>query len=155
VARQPGEVPSHAGPKPGASAGGRNQPFPALLCVVQKKKGEKCMLQVYVSDVSEVRFQDSVWIGCCICYNGYTLILQASVPNVPSVFSDVFYKCVYLNVAYDSHMCYKCFIRMLHMFCNGFSSVFRCFYKCLRPMFKVFHLSSEACCKCFIWMFQI
>jgi hypothetical protein len=27
---------------------------------------------------------------------------------------------------------------MLHMFCNDFSSVFRCFYKCFRCMFQMF-----------------
>jgi hypothetical protein len=45
------------------------------------------------------------------------------------------------------------FIWMLHMFCNDFSSVFRCFRKCFRHMFQLFYLSSDACCKCFIWLF--
>jgi hypothetical protein len=50
-------------------------------------------------------------------------------------FSDIFCKCVYLNVVYDSHMCYKWFIGMLHMFCNGFSSVFT---SVTNPCFKCF-----------------
>jgi hypothetical protein len=39
--------------------------------------------------------------GCCICCNSYTRILETSVPNVLSISSDVYCKCV---------------IWMLHMF---------------------------------------
>ena len=53
-------------------------------------------------------------------YNGCTRMLQASVPNISSVFIDVCRKCVYLDVAYVLHICCKCFIWMLHMFYNGF-----------------------------------
>jgi hypothetical protein len=72
------------------------------------------MLQVYVSgvlDVSEV---------CCKCFRCVAKIdlnvekvvhvLQASVPNVSSVFLDIHYKCIYFDVAYVSHICCKCFI---------------------------------------------
>jgi hypothetical protein len=37
---------------------------------------------------------------CCTCV----------VPNVSPVFSDVCCKCVYLDVAYVSHICFRCFI---------------------------------------------
>jgi hypothetical protein len=42
--------------------------------------------------------------------NGCIRILQASVPNVSSMFSDVRCKCVYLNIVYVSHICCKYFI---------------------------------------------
>ena len=38
---------------PSSAAGGRNRPFPALLSVA-RKKGEKRMLQAYLSSVSDV-----------------------------------------------------------------------------------------------------
>jgi hypothetical protein len=56
---------------------------------------------------------------------------------VSSVFLDVHCKCVYLDVTYVSHICCKCFIWMLHMFCNSFSC-------------DVFASVSGACFKCFI-----
>jgi hypothetical protein len=43
-------------------------------------------------------------------------MLQRSVTNVSSVFSDVCCKCVYLDVAYVSHICCMYFIWMLQMF---------------------------------------
>jgi hypothetical protein len=75
-------------------------------------------------------------LGCCICCNGCTCMLQASIPNVSYVFSDVYCKRVYLDVAYVSNIC-KCFICMLHIF----AIVFNCFCKCFRFIFQVFHLS--------------
>jgi hypothetical protein len=46
-------------------------------------------------------------------------------------------KCVYLDVAYISHICCMCFIWMLHMF----AKVFKCFqeknFKCFRNMLQV------------------
>ena len=65
----------------------------------------------------------------CICCNGYTLILQVSIPNVTPIFSDVCCKCVYLDVASVLSGCCVCF-----------TMVFRCFCKCFRCMFQVFHL---------------
>jgi hypothetical protein len=38
--------------------------------------------------------------------------------------------------------------------CNGFQVFFRCFFKCFRSMFQMFHLPSDVCCNCCIWMFQ-
>jgi hypothetical protein len=58
-------------------------------------------------------------------------MLQASVPYVSFVFLDVCCMCVYLDIAYVSHMCCKCFIWMLRKY----------FCKCFRRMFQVFHLS--------------
>jgi hypothetical protein len=42
--------------------------------------------------------------------NGYIHMLQVSIPNVSFVFSDICCTCVYLDVAYVSHICFKCFI---------------------------------------------
>jgi hypothetical protein len=100
---------------------------PPLRCVVWKKKGH--LLQANVSsvlDVSEVyckcfmRMLCKSRSGCYICCIGCTDVLQASVPNVSSVFLDVCCKFVYLDVAYVLHMRCKCFIWMLRMFYNGF-----------------------------------
>jgi hypothetical protein len=55
----------------------------------------------------------------------YTM-LQASVPNVSSAFSDVCYNCAYLDVAHISHICLS-FIWMFYMFCNDFQVLFICF----------------------------
>jgi hypothetical protein len=74
--------------------------------------------------------------GCCICWNVCTRMLQTSVSNVLPVFSDVCCKCVCLDVAYVSHICFKCFIWMLRMCYNGFQ-VFLCFLQ----VFQV-HVSS-------------
>jgi hypothetical protein len=52
-------------------------------------------------------------------------------------FPDACCKCVYLGVAYVSHICYKCFIWMLCMF----AIFFKCFFSCFRLIFQVFHLS--------------
>jgi hypothetical protein len=81
---------------------------PDFLYVIQKK-GEKHMLQVYILSVSVVsEVCASVSYGCCksrsgccksrsLRCNGYTCMLQASVLNVSSVFSDVCCKCVYVT----------------------------------------------------------
>jgi hypothetical protein len=58
--------------------------------------------------------------GCCICCNGCTHMLQAFVPNVLSIFLDIRCNCVYLDIAYVSHICCKCFIWTLRMFYNSF-----------------------------------
>jgi hypothetical protein len=39
------------------------------------------------------------------------------------------------DIAYVSHICCKCFIWMLCMFCNGYT--------------RLFHRVSDVCCKCF------
>jgi hypothetical protein len=71
------------------------------------------------------------------------------------LFLDVCCKCVYLDIAYVSHISCKCFMWMLHMFLMTFSSVLMCFFcKYFRHMFQVFHLFSDACCKCVILMFH-
>ena len=100
----------------------------------------KHMFQVFYMYVASVSCECcKTRLGCCICCNGYTHMLQASVPNISDV-SDGCCTCFvwmfhmfhtyvasffYLGVAYVSHLCCKCFIRMLHMF-------------------------SHICCKCFI-----
>ena len=59
--------------------------------------------------------QDVVYVAmvvhlCCIC-----LFLMFHL-----FFSDLCCKCVCFDIAYVSHVCYKCFIWMLHMCCNCF-----------------------------------
>ena len=64
-------------------------------------------------------------------------------------FSNVCYKSVYLDVVYVSHKRCKCFMWMLHMFFNGFLSVF----SCVLQVFQSHILSvSNACFKCFIYL---
>jgi hypothetical protein len=60
----------------------------------------------------------SVLSGCCICF---TQKLQV----------------FHLDVAYVSHIYCKCFIWMLHIFCNGCTSVFWCF-RCMLQVFQLF-----------------
>jgi hypothetical protein len=67
-------------------------------------------------------------------------MLQTSFSNVSSVFSDVCCSCVYLDVAYASHICCKYFIWMLRMRLQWLSSVF----------LVCFTSVSDACFKCFI-----
>jgi hypothetical protein len=59
------------------------------------------LFQMYISSVS---------YRCCIYCNGCICMLQASVPNVSSIFLDVCCKCIYVDVAYVSHICCKYFI---------------------------------------------
>jgi hypothetical protein len=66
----------------------------------------------------------------------HTPMLEVCVPNVSSE-TDVCCKCVYLDATYVSHICCRCFIWMLLMFCNDFSCVFGYFCKCVQT-----HVSS-------------
>jgi hypothetical protein len=84
------------------------------------------------------------------CCNGCTLTLQAFVLNVSYVSSDVCCKCVYLDVAYVSHICLQVFYLDVTCVFAMASSIFRCFYKCFRCMFQVFHVPSDVYCKCYI-----
>ena len=93
--------------------------------------------EMYVARISHGCYKSRS--GCCIYCNGYTRILQAFVPNISSIFSIVCCKCVYLNVAYVSHIYCKCLIWMLRMIYNGFQ-VFS----------GVFATVSDACFKFFI-----
>ena len=61
-------------------------------------------------------------------------MLRTSVPNVSSVFQTYVASVFHPDVAYVLHICYKCFIWILRMFCNG--------YTCLFPGV------SDMCCKC-------
>jgi len=86
---------------------------------------------------------------CCICCNGYTPMLFQMfqlIQTCSKYFSwfrrmlHVFYLCV----AYVSHLCCKCFIRMLHMFshicCICFAMATHVFFSCFRCMLQVFQL---------------
>jgi hypothetical protein len=94
------------------------------------------MLQVFHTDV-----------GCCICCNGCTRMLQTSVPNV----SPIFFTCI-LQLCLPGRCI--CFTHMLQMFyldvayvCNSFLSVFASVSDtCL----SVFHMFSNVYCKCCI-----
>jgi hypothetical protein len=76
-------------------------------------------------------------------------MLQVSVSNVSSVFSDVYCKFIYLDVAYVSHICcnlYVCYL-CLQWFFKRFSCVFQVFQKhvlsvssIFRRMLQVLHL---------------
>jgi hypothetical protein len=72
------------------------------------------MLQLFYMDVAKLdRDVVSICPQCFIC------------------FLDVCCKCVYMDVAYVSHMCCKCFICTLYKY----------FCKCCRRIFQSFHLS--------------
>jgi hypothetical protein len=95
-------------------------------------------------------------LGCCLCCNGCTCMLQEFVSNVSAIFPDVCCKCVYLDVAYFSHICCKCFMWMLRMFYMVFKC-FTCFIYlqthvasvasgCFKSRSGVASLSSLFCC---------
>jgi hypothetical protein len=65
--------------------------------------------------------------------------IDLDVEHMFQVFAGIFCECVYLNIAYV---------------CNDFLMFFRCFHKCFRCLFQMFHLSSFVCCNCCIYMFQ-
>jgi hypothetical protein len=67
-----------------------------------------------------------VLFECCICL---TLMLLVFHPNI----------------AYVSHICCKCCIQMLYMFCNGYTRIFLVFQTYVASVSTV----SDACCKCF------
>jgi hypothetical protein len=110
------------------------------------------MLQVYVSSVSvvsDICFKCSIWMlqsrsWCCICCSCCTCMLQASVPNVSSVFSYVCCKCVYQDIAYVSHICCKYFYLDVASVCNN-SQVFS----------GIFVSVSDVYCKCFNYFWRM
>jgi hypothetical protein len=77
-------------------------------------------------------------LRCCICCNGVYLCGKGLLPMFHLCFLGTRCNCVYLDVAYISHIRCMC--------------VFRCFFKCFSSMFQVFHMSLH--CNCWIWMFQ-
>ena len=102
----------------------------AYVCNVFSSVSEACFkcficLLLYVASVVSECFKSRS--GYCICYNGCTRMLQRSVTNVSSVFSDECCKCVYLNVVYVLHICCKYFVWMWLMFYNGFQVFFNVF----------------------------
>ena len=109
------------------------------------------LCQMYVSSVSYRCCKSRS--GCCICCNDCTCMLQVSAPNVSSIFLDLCCKCVYLDVAYVSHICCNCFIWMLYMFAIVFQVFSRVFAYVQAHVSNVSSIS-YVCCNCFIWMFQ-
>jgi hypothetical protein len=61
------------------------------------------MFQMYVASILYQYCKNR--LGCYICCNGCIRMLQRSVTNVSSMFSDVCCICFYLDVAYVSHIC--------------------------------------------------
>jgi hypothetical protein len=51
-------------------------------------------------------------------------MLQVCIPNVSPIFSDICYKCIYLEVIYVADICCKYFIWMLRMFTMVFQVFF-------------------------------
>ena len=84
------------------------------------------MFHRYVASVSYGYYKSRS--GCCICYNGCTRILQASVLTVSSGFQTYVISMFILDVAYVSHICCKCFTWMSHML----AMVFKCFLDVLQ-----------------------
>jgi hypothetical protein len=85
----------------------------------------------------------SVSRGYCIYCHGYTRMLQVYCSKCFSFFEHML-QVFYLNVAYVSHICYKCFIWMLY---------------CFTHMLQVFHLDVIAYVlqwlhTCFSWCFK-
>jgi hypothetical protein len=102
----------------------------------------KAHVAASVSNVLEVCCQCFIWCckgrsRCCICCNGCTRILQAFVPNVSSIFLDVCCKCVYLDVAYFTHM----FASVLSECCVCFAMVSSVFQMSFRCMLQVLYLN--------------
>jgi hypothetical protein len=94
------------------------------------------MLQAHVSSVSYGCCK--IRSGCYICCNDCRRMLQVSFLNVSSVFSDVCCKCVYLDIAYVSHIYCKFFIWMLHIFAIILQVFSMCFCDCFRCIFRMF-----------------
>jgi hypothetical protein len=90
------------------------------------------MFQVFNTDVAKVDR------GCCICCNGCTHMLQASVLNVSSIF--------HMYVA-------SVFIWMLYMFHTYGASVLSRCCVCFQWFSITFASVSDACFKCFIFHF--
>jgi hypothetical protein len=93
---------------------------------------------------------------CSKCFINFRRTLQVFYLDVAKVDLDVAYTCIlqaYVSsVLGISDVCCKCFIWMLQVFpldvacvLQWFSSVFRCFRKCFRRLFQVFHLLSFIC----------
>ena len=81
-------------------------------------------------------------------------MLHAFVLNVSSIFSDVCLQvCLSECCIYFTHILHVFYLDVAYIL-QWLFQVFLCvFCKCFRRMFQVFHLSSEACYKCLIWMF--
>ena len=106
------------------------------------------MLQLFHADVSKVD-RDVAYV-VMVAHVRCKLLF----PMFNLCFSDAFCNCVYLDVAYVSHICCMCFIRMLRMVAMVFKCVSGVFFKCFRSMFQVFQLPSNVCCNHCISMFQ-
>jgi hypothetical protein len=64
-------------------------------------------------------------------------------------FSDACCKCVYLGVAYVSHICYKCFIWMLRIFAIFFKFFFQLFQTHVSSVSSIFFYVASIASRCF------
>jgi hypothetical protein len=110
------------------------------------------MLQLLHMDVIKVDRDVAHAAYVCKCFQCYV----ASV--LKKMFSGICCdKCFYLDVAYVSHTCCKCFVWMLHMFHTHVASVLSRYCICFTHMLQVFYLDvvyvSHICCNSIFQMF--
>jgi hypothetical protein len=116
----------------------------------------KCLFQMFhlfIRSMLHAFYVDVAYVSriCCI---HYTHMLQVFYLDVTyachgfQVFSDVLqvFQTDVASISVVLDVCCKCFIRMLHIFCNGFSSIFWCFCKYFRCTFQVFDVSVVSRC---------
>jgi hypothetical protein len=102
---------------------------------------------VFHADVAKVD-RDVAYVA------NYTHMLQVFVSNVLSIFSDVCYKYVYLDIAYVLYICCKYFYLDVAYVCNCFSNVFHVFLHIIQTHILNVLTVSYICCNYFIWIFQ-
>jgi hypothetical protein len=102
------------------------------------------MLQVFSYGCCKKKVVMLYMLQCCI------RMLQASIPNISSAFSDVCCKCAYLIL----HMSHTYVVRV----CSKYFSCFSLYVAISVLMLQVFYLYvayvSHTCCKCMFQMFH-
>jgi hypothetical protein len=87
---------------------------------------------------------------CPKCFIYFKHMLQVFHLDVAKVDLDIAYACMlqtYVsNISGVSYVCCKCFIWMLHMFCNSYIHFFLVFQTYVANILIVLNI----CCKCFI-----
>jgi hypothetical protein len=121
-------------------------PHVAKVCF----NGCKCfrgMLQGFRIDVAKVdRYIIYVAMAIHICCKRLCQMFHLFQTYVASAF-------IWMLRICHTYVC-KCFCQDVVYALQWLISIFRCFHKCFRHMFQVFHLSSDTCCESFIWIFQ-
>jgi hypothetical protein len=80
------------------------------------------------------------------CFRRMLHMFYLGITYVSRICLEVFH----LDIVYASHICCKCFVWMLHMFCNGYTRVSLVFHTYVASV----SIDSDVCCKCFIYMLQ-